>query len=61
MAWTILSRLLHPQRLERCVSGVGVEAGLEFGEYFAGDCWDVADAGHGEEDSFGTGVVGDLE
>ena len=39
-------RLLHPQRLERGVSGVGVEAGLEFGEQFAGDAGNVGYAGH---------------
>ena len=36
------------ERFEDRVGGVGVEAGLEFCEEFAGDGGDVADAGHGE-------------
>jgi hypothetical protein len=55
------SMLLYPQRLERGVSGVGIETGLELGEKFTGDGGDVADAGHREQDAFGTGIEGDLE
>ena len=47
---------LHSQRLKRRISRVGVETGLKLGEQFSGDGRDVADAGHGEQDAFGTGI-----
>jgi hypothetical protein len=43
---------LHAQRLERGVAGVGVETGLELGEYLARDRWDVADACHWQKVEF---------
>lgn len=52
--------LLHSHPLEHGVDGVGIEAGLELREEFAGDRRDVADAGHWKQDPFASGVFGDL-
>jgi len=53
--------LLHPQRLERSIAWIGVEARLKLRKQLTRDCGDVRDAGHGEEQSFGAGIVCDLE
>ena len=53
--------LLHAQRLEHGVGWVGIKSCLELGEQLAGDGGDVSDAGHWEQDAFGSGVVGDSD
>ena len=52
---------IHPQRLEHGIHRIGIEAGLELGEQFAGDAGDVGDAAHGQQDAFGAGVEGYLQ
>ena len=51
---------LHSKRLEGGIPMVGIKSCLEFGEQFAGDGSDVADAGHRQQYSLGAGVESDL-
>lgn len=55
------SASLNSQRLVHGIDRIGAEAGLEFGEQFAGDGGDVLDAGHRQKDEFGSSVERDLK
>jgi len=46
LGWGVSNPLLHAQRFEDRIGGVGIKARLELGEQLAGDGRQVADAGH---------------
>lgn len=48
---------MHTQRFEHRIHWVRIKARLKLREQFAGDCWNVAHAGHLREYALCTGVV----